>query len=361
MEKNLNLRKLFLMYLRNLWIIILVGIIFAGVAFVAKKDGLGDKTVSETIAIAFEIPDGMDEGTYSKRTVYFDNYRGLLAGNAVTDSDAFTKEEKEIFKSLSSEELSGTFTVTVSVPDRMSDQAALELMEKYISESEKWMKNGINDPTFKLNVLKREVSDAAGGGAAKFAVIFFIIGGFLTAIVMFFVFVLETAIHDTDDLQYYTDISPVFETGKKNSFAADEIGRWLISTGKKTALLFADESGRGISGTAEKTAELLNKYGVKASVYNIGGTDGADPKKTADKLTEAKNNNDIVLVTAPTLRTSPAALHISPLCDLRLLCVDADRENGIKLKKKLESLSALGLTADGAVLDFAAKNKIFRL
>ncbi len=34
--KNLNLRKLFLMYLRNLWIIILVGIIFAGVAFVAK-------------------------------------------------------------------------------------------------------------------------------------------------------------------------------------------------------------------------------------------------------------------------------------------------------------------------------------
>ena len=68
MEKNLNLRKLFLMYLRNLWIIILVGIIFAGVAFVAKKDGLGDKTVSETIAIAFEIPDGMDEGTYSKRT-----------------------------------------------------------------------------------------------------------------------------------------------------------------------------------------------------------------------------------------------------------------------------------------------------
>ena len=37
MEKNLNLRKLFLMYLRNLWIIILVGIIFAGVAFVAKR------------------------------------------------------------------------------------------------------------------------------------------------------------------------------------------------------------------------------------------------------------------------------------------------------------------------------------
>ena len=132
MEKNLNLRKLFLMYLRNLWIIILVGIIFAGVAFVAKKDGLGDKTVSETIAIAFEIPDGMDEGTYSKRTVYFDNFRGLLLGNTIANSDAFTKAEKEIFKDLTSSELSGTFTVTISVPDSMSDQAALELMEKYI-------------------------------------------------------------------------------------------------------------------------------------------------------------------------------------------------------------------------------------
>ena len=64
MEKNLNLRKLFLMYLRNLWIIILVGIIFAGVAFVAKKDGLGDKTVSETIAIAFEIPDGIQSAPF---------------------------------------------------------------------------------------------------------------------------------------------------------------------------------------------------------------------------------------------------------------------------------------------------------
>ncbi len=42
-----------------------------------QKDGLGDKTVSETIAIAFEIPDGMDEGTYSKRTVYYDNYKEL--------------------------------------------------------------------------------------------------------------------------------------------------------------------------------------------------------------------------------------------------------------------------------------------
>ena len=53
MEKNLNLRKLFLMYLRNLWIIILVGIIFAGAAFAAKKDGSSSKTVSETVAIAF--------------------------------------------------------------------------------------------------------------------------------------------------------------------------------------------------------------------------------------------------------------------------------------------------------------------
>ena len=42
MEKNLNLRKLFLMYLRNLWIIILVGIVFAGAAFAAKKDGSGE-------------------------------------------------------------------------------------------------------------------------------------------------------------------------------------------------------------------------------------------------------------------------------------------------------------------------------
>lgn len=361
MEKNLNLRKLFLMYIKNIWIIILVGVLFAGIAFMAKKDGSNTKTVTDTVSIAFEIPKGMDEGTYSKRTVYFDNFRGLLLGNTIANSDAFTKAEKEIFKDLTSSELSGTFTVTISVPDSMSDQAALELMEKYISESEKWMKESIDDSTFKLNILNQEVSDNETGASLKFAIIFLILGFLLTAIVMFFVFVLETAIHDTDDLQYYTDISPVFETGKKNSFAADEIVRWLISTGKKTALLFADESGKGISGTAEKTAELLNKYGVKASVYNIGGTDSADPKKTADKLTEAKNNNDIVLVTAPTLRTSPAALHISPLCDLKLLCVDADRENGIKLKKKLESLSALGLTADGAVLDFAAKNKIFRL
>lgn len=349
------------MCLRNLWIIILAGIIFAGIAFIAKKDGSNTKTVTDTVAIAFEIPKGMDEGTYSKRTVYFDNFRGLLLGNAIADSDAFTKEEKEILKDLTTSEVSGTFTVTISVPSVMSDQAALELMEKYISESEKWMKESIDDSTFKLNVLNHAVSDDETGGSIKFAIIFFILGFLLAAIVMFFVFVLETSIHDTDDLQYYTGISPVFETGKKNSFAADEIGRWLISNGKKTALLFADESGKGISDTAEKTAELLNKYGVKASVYNIGSTDGAAPLETADKLTEEKNNNDIVLVTAPTLCSSPAALHISPLCDLKLLCVDADRENGIKLKKKLESLSALGLTADGAVLNLAAKNKIFRL
>ena len=36
MEKNLNLRKLFLMYIKNIWIIILVGVLFAGIAFMAK-------------------------------------------------------------------------------------------------------------------------------------------------------------------------------------------------------------------------------------------------------------------------------------------------------------------------------------
>lgn len=361
MEKNLNLRKLFLMYLRNLWIIILVGIIFAGAAFAAKKDGSSSKTVSETVAIAFEIPQGMDEGTYSKRTVYFDNYRGLLAGNAVTDSDAFTKEEKEIFNSLTSEELSGTFTVTVSVPAAMSDQAALELMEKYISESEKWMKNGIKDPTFKLNVLKREVADAAGNGAVKFAVIFFIIGGFLTVIVLFFIFVLETAIHDADDLRYYTGVSPVFETGKKNSFAADEICGWLISTGKKSVMFFSNESDKGLDKTAEETADLLKKHGIKASVYKVDGTEDITSGKAADKLAENKNNNGVVLLEAPALSKSPAAIHLSPLCDLKVLCVDADRENGVRLKKKLENLSELGLTVDGAVINLSAKNKIFRL
>ena len=185
MEKNLNLRKLFLMYIKNIWIIILVGVLFAGIAFMAKKDGSNTKTVTDTVSIAFEIPKGMDEGTYSKRTVYFDNFRGLLLGNTIANSDAFTKAEKEIFKDLTSSELSGTFTVTISVPGSMSDQAALELMEKYISESEKWMKESIDDSTFKLNILNQEVSDNETGASLKFAIIFLILGFLLTAIVMF--------------------------------------------------------------------------------------------------------------------------------------------------------------------------------
>lgn len=362
MEKNLNLRKLFLMYLRNLWIIILTGIIFVGIAFITKKeDKNATKKVSETVTMAFEIPNGMDEGTYSRRTVYFDNYRGLIAGNAVTDSDVFTKSEKEIFKNVTTEEDNGTFAVTVSVPAAMSDQAALELMAKYISESEKWMREGIDDPTFRLNVLKRDVEDYQTGGFVKYAAIFFIIGCFIAVIVMFFVFVIETVIHDADDLQYYIGVSPAFEIGKKNSFAIDEISSWLISSGKKTVMFFGNESAEEMSGNVEKTASILEKYGIKTAVYKINSADDIISGKTADKLTEDKNNKDMVLLEAPPLSKSPAALHLSPLCDLKVLYADADRENGVRLKKKLKSLSAFNIIVDGAVLNSGTKNRIFRL
>lgn len=362
MEKDLNLRKLFLMYLRNVWIILFVGVLFAVAAFVFRKeDTAGAKNVSETVTMVFEIHDGTDEGTYSRRTVYFDNFRGLIAGNVIAESDVFTKAEKEMLADISTEELNGTFTITFSVPSDTDEDDALEIMEKYVSETEKWMRQNIDDPTFKLNVLKRNVEDVSGGDAVKLAIVFFIIGCFLTVIVMFFIFVLETGIHDSEDMQYYTAISPIFEFGKKNPFAADEIGRWLISSGKKTVMFFGNKSGNGLDGALEEICALLKKHGIKASVYKISESDGSNPAEAEEKLTKEKSNNDMVLIETPILSQSPIALHISSLCDLKVLNIDVDRENGVKLKKKLADLSALDFTVDGAVLNGYTKNKIFRL
>ena len=56
-------------------------------------------------------------------------------------------------------------------------------------------------------------------------------------------------------------------------------------------------------------------HGAACMSYS-GGTEDITSGKAADKLAEGKNNNGVVLLKAPALSKSPAAIHLSPLCDL---------------------------------------------
>lgn len=203
MERDLNFRRLFKMYLLNVWLIILIGIIGAiGVAGLVK--GTNETVISRSIYLVYDLDSTKETDLDAKKNSYFDAYRALLGGNILAQSENFSTAEQEKLANLSVEVESSCYTIAMKGEDLGEADAAI--LDKYITASEEWMCEKYQDDSIDAEVVQSSIQSSTGRNVILNAAIGFVIGLVLAVIGLFIWFVADQKVRNEDDVFYYTGL-----------------------------------------------------------------------------------------------------------------------------------------------------------
>lgn len=202
MERDLSFGRLFKMYILNIWVIILAGVIVAGAMGVVLK-GKSEATVTQSVYLVYDLEAEQKETIETKRSVFFDAYKGLISGNTLVNSNEFSKEEKALLSGITTEVESSCYTLTMSAQDVKEDE---KLLNRYVEASEKWMQEKYKDNSISVETFKKTVTSSEGGVSIMKLVLGFIAGAILAALGLFIWFVSDKKIRTEEDVQYYTEL-----------------------------------------------------------------------------------------------------------------------------------------------------------
>jgi len=207
MERDLNLKRLVRMFFRNVWILIIAGVIGAVLVHVlADSFSINQNVISKQVFLVYDLESTEKEDVSVKKSTYFDAYKGLLAGNTLINSENFDDEERNRLQNLESMVEYSCYTIQLTVPDdgRLEDDK--ESLDKLIFESERWMQEKFQDDSVQVEVLNDSVTTSGGSSMIIKTLIGFILGVILWAVVLFVLFVMDKKIRTEEDILYYTGV-----------------------------------------------------------------------------------------------------------------------------------------------------------
>ncbi|WP_461811210.1 YveK family protein [Faecalimonas sp.] len=202
MERDLSFKRLFKMYILNIWVIILAGVIVAGAMAIILK-GKAEASVTQSIYLVYDLDTKQKETLETKRNIYFDAYKGLISGNVLLNSDEFSEEDKAILSGMNTEVESSCYTLTLSAEDIKKDE---ELLNRYVKASEKWMQEKYKDNSISVETFKKTSTSSEGGVSIMKMALGFIVGAILAALGLFIWFVADKKIRTEEDVKYYTEL-----------------------------------------------------------------------------------------------------------------------------------------------------------
>lgn len=202
MERDLSFKRLFKMYILNIWVIILAGVIVSGAMAIVLK-GKAEASVTQSVYLVYDLDAEQKETLETKRSVYFDAYKGLISGNVLLNSDEFSEEDKAILSGIKTEVESSCYTLTLSAQDIKKDE---ELLNHYVKASEKWMQEKYKDNSISVETFKKISTSSEGGVSIMKIALGFIAGAILAALGLFIWFVADKKIRTEEDVRYYTEL-----------------------------------------------------------------------------------------------------------------------------------------------------------
>jgi len=209
MERDLDFRKLIKMYLLNCWLMILAGIVVA-LGMTMVFEGSNENILTKKVFLVYDLEDTNLEEIDTKKNVYFDTYKGLLAGNVLKDSDEFTDEERARLSNISMSVESSCYTVTMTVQDDGNLENDKELFNRWIQSSENWMQEKFGDRSIQIEAVYESVTQVSQNYTMKI-IIGFVVGAVLMALALFVWFVMDRKIRNKEDVIYYTGVDFVVE------------------------------------------------------------------------------------------------------------------------------------------------------
>lgn len=209
MERDLNFKRLFRMYVLNIWMLVLVGIIVAASIGAVSKVSR-NATLTRAVYLVFDLESSAYKELDTKKYTYTDAYRGLLNGNVLQESVGFSEEERSILAGRNMTVNFNCYTITLNLSSDEDVEKGKNILNKWIEESEKWMKEKFKDDSIEVETFTDDVTiDSGETQYIMLIIIGFVVGAVLAAMALFVWFVLDKKIRNEEDVLYYTGVECV--------------------------------------------------------------------------------------------------------------------------------------------------------
>lgn len=207
MERDLNFRKLFKMYIKNIWLMVAIGLCCAMVVGMLLKDKDDETVINSKVWLVYDLEESDKNILDVKKTIYFDAYKGILTGNVLISDEDFTAEEQEQLMRRSIEVESSCYTVSLTADNEHTMEETRQILNKFIGKSEQWMREKYGDESLNVEILNESNAVMRGSESNKMKIALgFIVGAILTALALFVWFVMDRKIRDEEDVYYYTGV-----------------------------------------------------------------------------------------------------------------------------------------------------------
>jgi capsular polysaccharide biosynthesis protein len=395
MERDLSLKKLVKMYIANLWVVCIAGILVA-LAVTSVTKSTDDNTYTRSVYLVYDMENAEYGNLEAKKNTYFDGYKGLLSGNALLNSDAFNDEEKARLGNMSVSVESSCYTVTLSVPNDEKASLDKELFTRYFEVSEKWMQENFKDDSIQVVQVSDSFSNMTSGNNSVLLLgVGFVIGAILAALVLFVWFVLDKKIRTDEDVEYYMDLNCIGEIRRKNAdvksireaillssekvwgitslkkncgktFLARQLAESLQAIGKKTLLISFDDSKEGYAlENLDKAMEHLGAECTENKMY-IADADKVEEIVLHDKfktlLEVCKANYDYVIIDMKAVEGTGFTKVLCKMCGENMVVISKNVEDGVEAGRTIAQLAECGVSVNGVILnEYSAKKCILRM
>ena len=365
-ERDLNFKKLFYMYVKKWWIIVVTGLacmLFLGGFIKIKTPQPYTQVIKKVIITNADRPS--TQGIYEiQNTMQRSFYRSMLGSQKFMEALCqnlnfdITPDELQQMISVQYTEDTAVFEITVSNIDR---NVAVEVADKLVDVSRQYLENNMSVTDFYFFLLDSQETEVySSTNVKKAAVVGGIVGILGSIVVLFILFICNKKINDEDDIEYYLDMKCLGKISHKRKddlrFVASEI---LLKYNNKQIIALGGFGSKYYSVEKELTKQFSEQGRHVLFITkrpDIKSTDSQNViTKSADKLfeileyddtfnleasmPELKNSYDIIVLDLVTEKNLARKLKHSACADAVVLMITQRKESAeyiMSLKSKFE-------------------------
>lgn len=373
-ERDLNFSKLFKMYLKKWWVILLTAFICAalmGVYIQTSSHQAYTQVVSKVIIVNADRP--QTQGIYETQN---NIQRNIFAG--FLDTQTLLEEiQKGLKTPVELEELDqmvtgvyneedSLFEITVNHPNR---ELALEVSNRLLEVSRTYMEKNLEVTSFNFFVLEtKESLVEPTDRTLKAAVVGAVVGLFASVVILFIWFFSNKKLHDREDIAYYLDLECLGEICEKNSDSIDLLATQILlkySEQKSIALCgFYTKANNAV----QKLVDAIGKKGKKvlyvfcdhsekqsaeispSKTGNIETLKGSNATDVLEKVNQVSSYYDYVIFDLVNNSKMDVVLDIASTADITMLMVAAEKESYEDLLNIKHKFISCGINFASSVL-----------
>lgn len=378
-ERDLNLKKLFIMYIKKWWIILLT--VFAGMILLGgfSKLSINNAYVQATRKVIItNSKEPGTEGIYETQNVmqrkYYENLlKSQMFMKELKNQLSFDIEIADLESMINVDYTEDTAIFQINVAGGEQNKV-IEIADKLVDLSHEYMEQNLKITDFYFFILDSyETEINSNSNVVEGALVGAVVAFIGVIVVLFVIFICDKKIYDEDDIEYYLDLNCLGEVSKKNiesmqmivseirikyamekiiaicgfgqdqSYVINEMAQMLADTGKSVLYVSGSKNAQDLEG-GQRYKIIKSNHEKLMTILEY------DKDFDFNEINNIKNDFDFVLFDLSGTEEKHVKLNIAVWSDVAILVISEGKESVGKLIQNRDKFVHCGVKFKDTIL-----------